>query len=54
MMDEDEAKRRARYENDQFMKRIRRDDPQRARLYCDHAVYIGYNGLFLEKCEDCR
>jgi hypothetical protein len=52
MIDEEKRKRQA-FEGAQFLKRMERDHPEHRTLYCDHATYIGYNGLFKEKCERC-
>lgn len=52
-MDEDERKRRAVYEQQTWLKKMREDDPVRASLYCDHASYIGFGGLFRNKCTYC-
>lgn len=54
-MEEAEAKRRRKFEAEQFMKRITKDHPLHATLYCPHAVYIGHNGIFLDQCmEGCN
>jgi hypothetical protein len=52
-MDEAERKMRERGQMKLFMERIRKEDPVRATLYCDHGFYIGFGGLFRNKCEDC-
>lgn len=36
-----------------WVQRMRKVDPDHARLYCDHGVYVGSNRLFIDKCEAC-
>lgn len=51
--DPDEDRRRVQTASADFIKRIRETEPERAYLYCHHGWYIGFEGLFRDKCEQC-
>lgn len=53
MGDAKDMEERASAEARKWITRMRKDNPAHARLYCDHGVYIGSNGLFRHKCKPC-
>ena len=53
-MDDAEARLRRKFEAQQFMERMRRDHPEHAQYYCEHAVYIGFTGASRNKCRECN
>jgi hypothetical protein len=36
-----------------FKARMDATNPEHSRLYCEHGIYIGHNGIFREGCEQC-
>lgn len=49
-----EAAQRMSENSLKWIKRMKVEEPDRAKYYCDHGVYIGSNRLFIYKCEVCN